>query len=449
MTINGKDIPRSEFEYAFNKNGSVEDAVEKKSVDEYVEMFIDYRLKVEAALDAKLDTLSSFKKEFLTYRDMQLTPYMVDEFFIDSVAHALYDNALKRLDGKDLLRPRHILVSVAPDATEQQRQAAFVRADSIYKVLAAGADFAHVAHECSDDKMSAATGGLLPWIGPGSMVKPFEDAAYELKTGEVSAPVLTNYGYHIIKMDERKQYEPYDKLRNQIIEALKKQGIEEASAEYRINKIVSQSNGKLTREEVLDSVRDAHIVDDLNLRYLIKEYYDGLLSFEVRQKNVWEPAAADDTKLEAFFKTNKSKYAWSEPHFVGYVLRAKDAKTMNKAQKFVKSNQKNPDLKALVKETFNKDSITVQLSDRLVIEKGKSKLIDAVFFKEGSVPESKSFPVAAYVGKKQKKPEVLEDVRALVLADYQEALEKQWVASLRNKYVVVKHEDALKTVNAH
>ena len=261
--------------------------------------------------------------------------------------------------------------------------------------------------------------------------------------------MITNYGYHIIKMDERKQYEPYDKLRNQIIEALKKQGIEEASAEYRINKIVSQSNGKLTREEVLDSVRDAHIVDDLNLRYLIKEYYDGLLSFEVRQKNVWEPAAADDTKLEAFFKTNKSKYAWSEPHFVGYVLRAKDAKTMNKAQKFVKSNQKNPDLKALVKETFNKDSITVQLSDRLVIEKGKSKLIDAVFFKEGSVPESKSFPVAAYVGKKQKKPEVLEDVRALVLADYQEALEKQWVASLRNKYVVVKHEDALKTVNAH
>ena len=209
MTINGKDIPRSEFEYAFNKNGSVEDAVEKKSVDEYVEMFIDYRLKVEAALDAKLDTLSSFKKEFLTYRDMQLTPYMVDEFFIDSVAHALYDNALKRLDGKDLLRPRHILVSVAPDATEQQRQAAFVRADSIYKVLAAGADFAHVAHECSDDKMSAATGGLLPWIGPGSMVKPFEDAAYELKTGEVSAPVLTNYGYHIIKMDDNQLWLSY------------------------------------------------------------------------------------------------------------------------------------------------------------------------------------------------------------------------------------------------
>lgn len=449
LTINGKDVPRSEFEYAFNKNGSVEDAVEKKSVDEYVEMFVNYRLKVEAALDAHMDTLSSFKKEFLTYRDMQLTPYMVDEFFIDSVAHSLYDDAVKRLDGKDLLRPRHIVFSLASDATEEQRQAVFARADSVYNMLKAGGDFARLAHEYSDDKMSAATGGLLPWIGPGSMPQSFEDAAYQLKAGEYSAPVLTKFGYHIIKMDERKQFEPYDKLRDQIIKNLKQQGIEEASAEYRIQKLVGQSHGKLTREEVLDSVRDAHIADDANLRYLIKEYYDGLLFFEVSKQNVFDPASADDKNLDAYFKANKSKYVWAEPRFVGRVLRAKNDKVLKEAKKVVKANLDNADLKSLLKEKFNKDSITVQLSDRLVVEKGKSKLVDALVFKEGKLPESKMCPAAGYVGKKQKKPLSYMDVRAEVLSDYQDLLEQQWVEGLRKKYVVVKHEDALRTVNAH
>ena len=76
MTVNGKAITRGEFEYSFHKNGNIEGAVEKKSVQEYVPMFINYKLKVAAAEAAQLDTLSSFKKEFLTYRDMQLTPFM-------------------------------------------------------------------------------------------------------------------------------------------------------------------------------------------------------------------------------------------------------------------------------------------------------------------------------------------------------------------------------------
>ena len=102
MTVAGKPITRAEFEYSFRKNGSVEGAVEKKTVEEYVPMFINYKLKVAAAEAAHLDTLSSFRKEFLTYRDMQLTPYMVDSAYIDSVAHVVFDNTLKQTGGKDL-----------------------------------------------------------------------------------------------------------------------------------------------------------------------------------------------------------------------------------------------------------------------------------------------------------------------------------------------------------
>ena len=72
MTINGKPVTRSEFEYSFNKNGNPQKATDSKSIEDYVPMFVDYKLKVAAAETAHLDTLSSFRKEFLTYRDMQL-----------------------------------------------------------------------------------------------------------------------------------------------------------------------------------------------------------------------------------------------------------------------------------------------------------------------------------------------------------------------------------------
>ena len=91
MKINGKNITRGEFEYAYNKNSDVEGGVEEKSVDEYVDMFVNYQLKVEAALEAQLDTLASFRKEYHTYRDMQLTPLLQDTMYIDSVARARYD----------------------------------------------------------------------------------------------------------------------------------------------------------------------------------------------------------------------------------------------------------------------------------------------------------------------------------------------------------------------
>ena len=110
MTVNGKAITRGEFEYSFHKNGNIEGAVEKKSVQEYVPMFINYKLKVAAAEAAQLDTLSSFKKEFLTYRDMQLTPFMTDSSFTDSIAHVVYDNTVKQLGGKDLIETAHILI---------------------------------------------------------------------------------------------------------------------------------------------------------------------------------------------------------------------------------------------------------------------------------------------------------------------------------------------------
>ena len=94
MTVNGQPVLRSEFEYSYNKNNS-EGVIDKKTVDEYVDLFINYKLKVAAALDAKYDTLTSFKNEFAQYRDQQVLPAMVTDDDMLQEAHNIYDNNVK------------------------------------------------------------------------------------------------------------------------------------------------------------------------------------------------------------------------------------------------------------------------------------------------------------------------------------------------------------------
>ena len=96
MTVNGVPVTRSEFEYSYNKNNS-EGVIDKKTVDEYVDLFINYKLKVAAALDAKLDTLTSFKDEFAMYRDQQIRPSFVEDADLLAKARETYNDTKERI----------------------------------------------------------------------------------------------------------------------------------------------------------------------------------------------------------------------------------------------------------------------------------------------------------------------------------------------------------------
>ncbi len=446
MTINGKPVTKAEFEYSYYKNSSVEGAVEQKSVREYVPMFINYKLKVAAAEAAGLDTLSSFKQEFRTYRDMQLTPYMVDQAYIDSIAHGVYDRTLKQLGGKDLIRPAHILIAVAQKATDVQKQAAKAKADSIYQALQGGADFAQMAKQFSADTGSKEQGGQLPLLGPGATVKEFEEAAYALKTGETSQPVLSPFGYHIIRMTERKPLDPYDSVKVQIMAMLKQNNIEEASAEHRIKQIVDASNGRLTREAVLDSVLAAHIDHEPSLRYLVQEYHDGLLLYEISKREVWDAAATDTLGLTAWYKQHKKDYAWTEPHFKGYVYHLKNVKQEKDVKKFLKKHA-DGEWRKLLKETFNQDSVSVSISGPYLCKAGDNRYIDAYGFKKGNETKPMNgFVKTGVYGKKQKQPQSFLDVKAQVTNDYQAEKEKLWVETLRRQFTFTVDEQVLSTI---
>ena len=89
MTINGKPVLRSEFEYSYNKNNS-ETVVDKKNVADYVPLFVNYKLKVLAAEAAGIDTTSAFRKEFLTYRDQQVRPSFINDDDVETEAYRIY-----------------------------------------------------------------------------------------------------------------------------------------------------------------------------------------------------------------------------------------------------------------------------------------------------------------------------------------------------------------------
>lgn len=450
MTINGRPVTKSEFLYSYNKNGNVEGAVEKKTVKEYIPMFVNYKLKVAAAESAHLDTLSSFKREFLTYRDMQLTPFMVDQQFIDSIAHVVYDNTVKALNGKDLLRPAHILIQLKQKASDAEKAAAKAKADSIYDALQHGADFAEMAEKYSNDLGTASKGGQLPLIGPGTTVKEFEEAAYALKQGETSKPVLSPFGYHIIRMTERKQLDPFEKLQPEILVSLKRQNIEEASAEQRIKRIVDASKGRLTREAVLDSVMNAHINDNADLRYLIQEYHDGLLLYEVSKRQVWDVAATDTLGLERWFKAHRKDYAWKEPSFKGYVFHCKNAKDAKAAKKFLKAyinDNAYGEWRSAVKQRFNADSVTVSVSGPYLCTKGQNAFVDAYAFKSDKAPKTPAgFMVSGVSGKVLKQPKTWLDAKAQVTADYQADKERIWVDGLNKRFAVKLNDEVLGTL---
>ena len=447
MRINGTPVTRSEFEYNYNKNNS-EGVIDKKDVEEYAELFVNYKLKVLAALDDHLDTLSSYQKEFRTYRDQQIRPLLVPEGAKEKEGRAYYDDMIARLEGKQLLQPAHILIHLKQDATEEQRVAAKATIDSVYQALKDGADFAELAKSVSQDPGSAARGGMLPWIGPNQLVKEFEDVAYSLEVGEISEPFLMPFGYDIVKLIGKKDLESYEELHDMIMKYLEGQGLENQLAQQVLDSIAGQN--EKTIEQILDEKTEEFCAKDDELKYLVQEYHDGLLLFEECNSRIWEPAAKDTLALTNYFKKNKKQYAWDEPHFSGMVYYCKQAADVKAVKNIVKKLPQDKWMGA-IREQFNKDSIMVRVERRL-FKRGDNANVDSLAFKDKSaeLKPVKGFPNVGVFGKVLKKgPAVWTDVSTQVVNDYQRFKEDEFVAELRKRYTVEIDEDVLKTVNNH
>lgn len=449
MTINGEPVLRSEFEYSYNKNNS-EGVIDKKNVGEYVDLFINYKLKVCAALDAKYDTLTSFKKEFAQYRDQQVKPTFVTDEDMMTEAHNIYDRTANQIGPDGLIKTAHILLRLNQQASDAERKAARQRIDSVYNALKQGADFAELARKVSQDPGSARQGGELPFVFRGQLVKEFEDAAFALKDGEMSGVVESPYGYHIILMKERKQFEPFEYHKESILQFMEQRNIREQLADQKVDSLVKQSGGKLTAEALMLQRADELSAQDDDMKNLIREYHDGLLLYEISNQLVWDKAAKDEAGLAEYFKKHKNKYNWDKPRFKGIAYHTKNRADIEGVKRCVKKLKFDKWAEAL-RTTFNGDSVIRIRVEKGIFRQGDNALVDSVVFKKDTtVTKVKDYPYDAVFGKVLKKgPEDYTDVRGHVVADYQDQLEREWVGALRRKYTFTVNEDVLKTVNNH
>ena len=564
MTINGEPVMLSEFLYIYEKNNQ-ESSLEKKSMEEYLDLFINFKLKVAEAIAQGVDTTEAFKKELAGYRAQATPKYMQDNEAIDSlvqlsynrqanvrraahiaiqcpanadsatmaaaeakiqlarervttgvekkvkqgrkwvtvrepeafadVAREMTDDPAGKENGGELgwiqvfrfvypfeeavyntpvgevtevfrspyglhialveeerafeeVHAAHIM-KMMPRGSEGMAIDAKKHIDSLYQVVLAGADFAEIATAHSDDKGSAVRGGDLGWFGRGMMVQPFENITFDMQPGEMSEPFPTRFGWHFVKLYEKRGIQPLDSMRQQLLNQVKRDVRYQEAEKSFINKTRAEYNlpAEMSNEEV-KAYADAHLEEKYaDLRNLVREYHDGILLFDVSLREVWDKANKDTEGLATFFKANKKNYTWDAPRYKGYIIYAKDEKVAKAAKQIIKSANADS-VMSYINQRVNVDSVQYVRVERGLWTEGKNAAVDKYAFKSKTAEytPTEEFPHVIPVGKVIKAPEEYTDVRGQVTTDYQDHLEKLWVQTLRDKYPVVVNEEVLKAL---
>ena len=217
MTINGEPVMLSEFLYIYEKNNQ-ESSLEKKSMEEYLDLFINFKLKVAEAIAQGVDTTEAFKKELAGYRAQATPKYMQDNEAIDSLVQLSYNRQA------NVRRAAHIAIQCPANADSATMAAAEAKIQLARERVTTGVEkkvkqgrkwvtvrepeaFADVAREMTDDPAGKENGGELGWIQVFRFVYPFEEAVYNTPVGEVTEVFRSPYGLHIALVEEERAFE--------------------------------------------------------------------------------------------------------------------------------------------------------------------------------------------------------------------------------------------------
>ena len=568
MTINGEPIMASEFLYIYEKNNQ-ETSLEKKSMEEYLDLFINFKLKVTEAIAQGVDTTQEFKDELKGYRAQATPKYLQDHDAIDSLVLLSYnrmanirkashiavqcpmdadsatlaaatakinelrqrvtvglpkevkkgrkkitvqevedfaevamtysdDPAAKqnkgelgwiqpfryvypledavyntpvgeitevfrspfglhiaKVEGERAFEEAHAahIMKMTPSGDLQRLAAATFKMDSIYQLaIQDTVDFAALAQANSEDRGSAMRGGDLGWFGRGAMVQPFEDITFGLQEGEISKPFQTRFGIHISKLYGKRGIQPLDSMRSQLLRQVQRDQRMQIANESFIAKTRAEYNLPADMSDAdVKAYADARLEEKYpELRNLVREYHDGILLFDVSLREVWDKANKDHEGLTAFFKANKKQYTWDEPRYKGWLIYAKTDLAAKAAKQIVKGASDKAKVDSILNERVNLDSVTYVKVEYGLWTAGKNAAVDVYGFKDktATYTASEEYPVVVAVGKVLKRPEEYNDDRGKIVTDYQDYLEKLWIASLREKYPVVINEEVWNALKA-
>lgn len=444
MTVNGKDILRSEFEYAFNKNrGNIADSA--MTAEEYLQMYIDFKLKVAEAEALGLDTLESFRTEYAKDRSQLAESYLTDPDYVDDEAYRIYakDSATIGKDG--FVQIAHIFFPANQKEDLDMVKLAAARADSAYAMIVAGASFEEAA-----DYFAVPRQSIMPFeIIRGQAYKEFEDVAYMLNDGEYSKPFESPAGFHVVKRFSSRPFGNFEEYRPAIIKMLERENIHLRARMKKGFDLAKEFGGNMTPQEALareDSLLESKYPEFGNL---MREYYDGLLFFEVSTKEVWDKSTSDKVGLNNFFKKNKKRYKFESPRYRGAVIHANSQENLDMMKNML-SGKHASDYKVVIEENLPKDSAHVVRVEIGIFAIGDNAWVDKFVFNEGNGSEYRQgFSFVDVIGQLISAPETYKDVKSAVQNDYQKFLEEKWVKELRKKYKVNVDKKVLKSVNNH
>jgi peptidyl-prolyl cis-trans isomerase SurA len=213
-TLGTAQVPASEFSYVYRKNNSsAPEFGTKASVAEYLDLYTNFKLKVLEAEQRGLDTTQAFKRELDGYKQQLAQPYLTEKSVTDKLVREAYDRMSKEVSAS------HILIRVQPDADPKDTLAAYQKATALRQRVTSGEDFAKVARETSEDPSARDNAGRLGYFTAMQMVYPFESVAYSTPVGQVSQPVRTRFGYHIIKVNDMRPAQGEIKVAHLMIRA--------------------------------------------------------------------------------------------------------------------------------------------------------------------------------------------------------------------------------------
>ncbi len=491
MRMNGKDILRSEFEYSFNKNKALS-GMEQLTPENYVDSFVNFKLKVSAGEIAGLDTTLAFRKTVENYRNQLIKSYLTDEDITEQAVRQTYEK-MKLRHHVGQVYVSHIYKYLPQNISNYALREITTRMDSIYGSLQknnTNEAFAACVKHFSDDKNTF-------WVSWLQMPVEFEDIVFELPVGGISRPFYTPQGIHIVKVLERKDVLPFETMKKELIrnqtrrhgmdkgteaqvEKLKKEyhytpdkaGIDELMVLGQTNKPLFSLDGNIYTgkdfarfavaypagmRKQLDGFIMKTILDYENrcleskhreLFRRVQEYRDNLLLDEITRKEIGEKASADEAGLQAYFEKHRSDYHWAEQRYKGIVLHCVNKRIGKQARKFLKSLPEE-EWKDAIRLTFNNDNQLQIQADQGVFSPGDNIYVDDLVFKKKEAKPLVSFPFTVVLGKKVKGPENYREIKDKLIDDYQRYLEKLWITRLRSSGKVEINQEVLKTVNKH
>ncbi|MQP24849.1 peptidylprolyl isomerase [Flavobacterium sp. LMO8] len=623
FTIDNHPYYTDEFVRVYNKNLDLVKDDSQKDLDKYLDLFLGYKLKVEKANKIGLQHGTNYQNELKSYRNQLAKNYVNDSKVTNELVHEAYDRM------KQEVRASHILVLVDEGALPQDTLKAYNKVLAIKKRLDAGEDFITVAQQTSEDPSVKENNGDLGYFSAFRMVYPFENAAYKTNVGQVSKPFRTRFGYHIIKVvDKRmnrgevtvahimivkpnvsdvaqhekakatiediykkiKQGENFETLAQQFSEdkssagkggVLQRFGSGQLSSEefenvafslvnkndisapfqsqfgwhivklidkhpvrtfeemkteleekirkdersllitnslskkLRAKYVIAKDQKALTKvknlvtddfynqtweqpaslkdsnvnlltidkakkintpafinfiytqqkaniktkpvtklvDELFEKFTDEQVINYYNenlenefpeFRYVMDEYRDGLMLFDLMEKEIWNRAKSDTTGLMNFHKANIQNYQWKKRHNVD-ILSSTDKATIEKAQKFLKKGKSIE----YIKEKLNKNGkVNVMVKSGLYEEDYD---ILAQYPNVGTgvtsvVVKDKYYFVVNVKNTKEAEAKEFSDCKGKVISDYQQYLENNWVDELKKEFQISVNNDVFAKV---